>query len=61
MLTFSIFTHQDWLDYVNVEYKEALNMLTKVKAELTWHPVSTEVNKSQNQEMNLNHPVDLEK
>lgn len=61
MLMFSISTHQAWLDYVNVEYKEALNLLTRIKPEVTWHPVSTQVNKSQNQEMDLNHPVEVEK
>lgn len=59
MLMFS--THQVWLDYVNVEYKEALNVVAKIKPEVTWHPVSTEVNKSQNQEMDLNLPVEAKK
>ncbi|KAK3887427.1 hypothetical protein Pcinc_008472 [Petrolisthes cinctipes] len=52
---------QDWLNYGKVEYKEALNLLAKVKAEVTWHPVSTQVNNSRNQETDMNHPVDPKK
>lgn len=51
---------EDWLDYGRIGYKEALTNLTN-EVELTWHPVSTAVNNSRNQEPNINVPVSLDK
>ncbi|XP_063883784.1 abasic site processing protein HMCES-like isoform X2 [Scylla paramamosain] len=51
-----------WLDSARVNYKEALQMLRlKDEAELEWHPVSTEVNNSRNQQPDLQQPVSLDK
>lgn len=51
-----------WLDSARVNYKEALQILRlKNEAELEWHPVSTEVNNSRNQNPDLQQPVSLDK
>ncbi|KAG0723916.1 Embryonic stem cell-specific 5-hydroxymethylcytosine-binding protein [Chionoecetes opilio] len=53
---------ETWLDSTKVNYKEALEMLRqKEEAELEWHPVSTDVNNSRNQQPDLQQPVSLDK
>lgn len=51
---------QDWLDSGKLPYKEALARL-KPETELVWHPVSTAVGNSRNQEQTLTVPISLEK
>ncbi|XP_053632971.1 abasic site processing protein HMCES isoform X2 [Cherax quadricarinatus] len=51
---------ESWLDFGHIGYKEALTVL-KNEMEITWHPVSTAVNNSRNQEPQLNAPISLEK
>ncbi|MPC43788.1 Embryonic stem cell-specific 5-hydroxymethylcytosine-binding protein [Portunus trituberculatus] len=51
-----------WLDSARVNYKEALQKLRlKDEADLEWHPVSTEVNNSRNQQSGLHVPISLDK
>nr|XP_045613064.1 abasic site processing protein HMCES-like [Procambarus clarkii] len=51
---------EDWLDFERIGYKDAL-MILKNDVELTWHPVSSDVNNVRNQEPNLNAPVSKDK
>lgn len=53
---------ENWLDFRKVSCKEALEMLRqKNESVLEWHPVSTNVNNSRNQESNLHYPISLNK
>ncbi|XP_064102180.1 abasic site processing protein HMCES-like [Macrobrachium nipponense] len=51
---------EEWLDSGTFGYKEALQKLNN-NPSLAWHPVSSNVNYSRNQDMNLNYPVDINK
>lgn len=51
---------EEWLNSGTIGYKEALGKLRR-DTELNWHPVSTAVNNSRNQDPDLNHSISLDK